>query len=489
MSDLSKQAGILSATEFFRFFIKTIIGIALARLITPSELGSYRQLFLIYSTFSTFLLLGIPQSILYFLPRCKNQQEQNKIISQTINVVSFLALGFAISIYLLRGLIADKFSNPNLDSLLLLYAIYPLFMFITQLYSSIMLGLKAPLRAAKFTVFAIFCDLFLILGVAYWTRNLYYIVWAVVASAFLQWLYARIKLWHYHRSQAPWDFSGFRVQLAYSIPLGLSSIIGMLSVQLDKFMISGFFSPEQFAVFSVGAMELPLIGILSNSVNSILLPHLSSGNPAEMGTLYSGAVRKNALIVFPITALFYLFAEPLMVFLYGAVYADAAIYFKIYLFALPLRIATYGIIFQAFGKTKIIMLNSLFVLIANFALNYLLILKMGMKGAALATVIVTWLSVIVYLVQMKSILKLKLKDYFPLEKIAKTLFVTMISSIIIIPVIRLIHIPLLSMFLGGVIFLMVYLLTGRWFGVILNYDLQTIVSLGKDILRSIDKRK
>ena len=70
--DRSKQAGILTTAEFIRFGFKTIIGIALARILLPVELGSYRQLFLIYSTFSTLLLLGIPQSILYFLPKLKH---------------------------------------------------------------------------------------------------------------------------------------------------------------------------------------------------------------------------------------------------------------------------------------------------------------------------------------------------------------------------------------------------------------------------------
>ncbi|MDD3235040.1 MAG: oligosaccharide flippase family protein, partial [Candidatus Cloacimonetes bacterium] len=167
MSELSKQAGMLSATEFFRFFVKSIIGIALARLITPAELGSYRQLFLIYSTFSTLLLLGIPQSLLYFLPKSKTAEDQKRIISRTLNIVSLLALIFAIAIFALKGFIAVKFNNPSLRPLLLIYAIYPLFIFITQLFSSIMLGLKRPLQAAKFTLFAVFTDFVLILGVAY----------------------------------------------------------------------------------------------------------------------------------------------------------------------------------------------------------------------------------------------------------------------------------------------------------------------------------
>lgn len=487
MSDLSRQAGFLSATEFFRFFIKTIIGIALARLITPGELGSFRQLFLIYSTFSTLLLLGIPQSMLYFLPRCGSLEDQRKIISRTLNIISLLAVLFTLAILLLRGTIAEKFNNPALEQLLLIYAIYPLFMFITQVFSSIMMGMKSPLRAAKFTIFAISTDAILIMGTAFFTRNLQLIVWAVIASAMLQWLYARIKLWQYSSLNLGWDWGKMREQFAYCLPLGLSTIIGTLSVQLDKFMISGFFSPQQFAVFSLGAMELPLVGILANSIYSVLLPQLSSGNPAQMGSLYSAAVRKNALLVFPITVLFFLFARPIMVFLYGSVYAEAALYFRIYLLALPVRIAIYDILFQASGKTKIIMLNSLLILCCNAMLNYLFIRLWGMQGAAIATVVVTWLSMLLYLLQMKGILKLQLRSFFPWTKIAKTCAAAMLASLTSLPVINFFSIPLLSMFLGGTVFVVVYLLLGRLFGVILDYDLQLISSMLKESASAVTR--
>lgn len=487
MSELSKQAGLLSATEFFRFFVKSLIGIALARLITPAELGSYRQLFLIYSTFSTLLLLGIPQSLLYFLPKSASAEAQKQIISRTLNIVSLLALLFALAIFALRGFIAVHFNNPDLKPLLLIYAIYPLFIFITQLFSSIMLGLKQPMQAAKFTLFALVTDFVLIMGVAYFTRDLGLIVWAVIASAFLQWLYARTKLWKFNCKLSPVLFTGFRAQLAYSVPLGLSSIVGVLGVQLDKFMISGFFGPDQFAVFSIGAMELPLIGILAYSVNSILLPHLSSRDPKLMGELYSGAVRKNALIVFPLAALFYMFAEPIMVFLYGAIYADAAVYFKIYLLILPLRIATYGIIFQAFGKTKVIMLNALFMLILNIVMNYFFIKAMGMKGAAYATVLVTWLSVGLYLFMMKRILKLHLRDYFPIVKVLRTALTTFIAAMICLPVIHITSVSILNMAIGGLLFTILYIVLGRLFGAILSCDVRLIMDIGKDMLAKVKR--
>ncbi|HPH93690.1 MAG TPA: oligosaccharide flippase family protein, partial [Candidatus Cloacimonas sp.] len=127
MSELPKQAGILSATEFFRLAVKAVVGISLARLLTPAELGSYRQLFLIYTTFSTLLLLGIPQSMLYFLPKAESPEKQNALISRCLNIISMLGLVFALCLLIFRGVIATLFHNPALEKLLIIYALYPAF--------------------------------------------------------------------------------------------------------------------------------------------------------------------------------------------------------------------------------------------------------------------------------------------------------------------------------------------------------------------------
>lgn len=481
MSKLSKQAGLLTAADFFRFFLKSLIGIALARLITPADLGTYRQLFLIYTTFSTLLLLGIPQSLLYFLPKAADEKSQTALIARTLNIVSLLGLLFALAMILFRHEVAYRFANPQIDRLLLLFAIYPVFMFVTQLYSSVMLGLKQAARAAKFILFAVGCDFFLILGTAIFTRNLDSIVVAVILSAFLQWIYAQVQLRKYHALFDTGIYAGLKEQLGYAIPLGLASIIGMLSMQLDKFMISGFFTPEQFAVFSIGAMELPLVGILANSVNSVLLPHLSSSDPRAMSELYCGAVRKNALIIFPLTALAFIFAKPIMIFLYGQIYAEAAVYFRIYLLILPLRIATYGILFQAFGKTKLIMVISIVTLLGNTVLNFFMIRAWGMQGAAYATVTVTWLAVLIYLLLIHTDLKLKLSMLFPIGKIIRTALLTIISALPVYALFMLIDSSLLRVIFGSGWFVLSYLVLGRLGGVILDCDLAFVKSILNDL--------
>ncbi len=487
MNDLSKQAGLLSLADFTRFFIKTLIGIALARLLSPTDLGSYRQLFLIYSTLSGILMLGFPQSMLYFLPKAGSRQEIKALITRTLNVISLLALLCAGIIFFSRNYIARSFNNPDLSRLLIIYSIYPIFIFITQLYNSVILGLKEPLKSARFIIFSVVCDLVLVLGVAFFTRDIRLIVWAVVASAAIQWLWAALHLRQYKGNLGRETFLGLKDQLSYTIPLGLSLLIGVLSVQLDKLMISSFFTPEQFAVFSLGAMELPLIGILINSVNAILLPNMSANNREQMGTIYSASVRKTAIFVFPLATVFFIFATEFMVFLYGNIYAEAAIYFRIYLLILPLRVATYGIIFQALGRTRLVMIDSIIMLIMNAVLNLFLIRIYGMQGAAIATVIVSWLIVLVYLGQIRLQLGFKLLKLFPLWSLLKNLLAAILPAIAVALLARHIASSFWRMILGGSLYMLLYFALGYWFKVILPYDLRLALDFGQGIMKKVKR--
>lgn len=483
MSQRSKQAGMITGTEFFRFGAKTLIGMALARILLPAELGTYRQLFLIYTTLSTLMLLGIPQSLLYFLPKIDDVQEQKRHIGKILNITGMMALLFSILLLIGKGMIANVFNNPQLSTLLVIYAIYPLFMFVTQIFNYAMLGMNRAASAARFTMVSVLTDLICVLGAAFFFRDLGAIVSAVVIAAFLQWLYARIQLCGYKGGYA-FDRAFLKQQFAYSLPLGLSAIIGMLSIQLDKLVISGFFTPEQFAVFSIGAMELPFVAIFNNSVNAVLLPGISGQNDREtFCQIFKGAVRKNALIIFPLTALFLLFSRPIIVFLYSARYLAAIPYFQVYLAILPLRIATFGVVFLAMGKTRYILYNSIITLSANLILNLILIRYMGMMGAALATVIVTWLAVGVYLYWLKYKLSFRLRDLAGIKPIFTTALSTIVAGASAYLAMRYIPNMLLSYAAGATCFAVVYYVAGRLTGAILPYDIQLAKSFVTGIIR------
>ena len=67
--DLSRRAIILIYGRAFSFFLSLLIPIVLSRLLLKEDYGSYQQLIVIYTIVQAVLLLGMPQSFLYYYPR------------------------------------------------------------------------------------------------------------------------------------------------------------------------------------------------------------------------------------------------------------------------------------------------------------------------------------------------------------------------------------------------------------------------------------
>lgn len=485
---LSKQAGLLSITDSLRFVVKTLVGIILARILSQADYGTYRQLFLIYATLSTVLLLGLPQSMLYFIPKLGDEEQRRSFIGRSIDLVSLLAIVMVTGVLIFRPLISRAFSNPQLLPLLLVFAFYPLYMFVNQIFSSVMLGMKQPLRLVKFSVFSMATDLVLILGSALLFRKLEVIVLGLVIAAFIQWIYARMGL-RKESSSYGFHWEDYKKQFRFSLPIGLSAIIGILAVQMDKIVISSFFDPAQYAVFSVGAMELPFIGILVNSVYSVILPAMSSSDsPEQMAQLYRGSVRKNALLIFPIAALFFVLSTDLMSFLYSVRYEGAAVYFRIYLFTLPIRVGIFGLIFQAVNRTKYIMQNAILTLVANLILNLVLVnTSLKMQGPAIATVIVTYLSSAVYLWLIHFRLKYSLKLMLPLSQLLRTMIAAILAGALVYPFLSILHHQLLRLSVIPIVFLILYLGIAYISKALLPYDLESISSGLKESLRKFKR--
>ena len=66
---------------------------------------------------------------------------------------------------------------------------------------------------------------------------------------------------------------GLLEQIRYAFPIGISSYIGIIGRQIDQYIISVFFSPQSFAVYSRGAMRVPVLSTIQCTVNDILMAY------------------------------------------------------------------------------------------------------------------------------------------------------------------------------------------------------------------------
>jgi O-antigen/teichoic acid export membrane protein len=95
-----------------------------------------------------------------------------------------------------------------------------------------------------------------------------------------------------------------RSQLSYALPLGGAALLYFLQMDLHHYVVSYRFGAATYAIYAVGSFQLPLVGILSDSVGSVLIPrvsHLQAYNDSQ-GILHllARASRKLAAVYFPL---------------------------------------------------------------------------------------------------------------------------------------------------------------------------------------------
>ena len=208
--------------------------------------------------------------------------------------------------------------------------------------------------------------------------------------------------------------SGALALLRYGFPLALTGLAGMFAFQFDRLVVSRNFTPALYAVYAIGAVELPLSVIVQQAVNVVLVPamtrHYAAGDMPGLTALWKRAIRRTSLVLFPTFVFFMLTAPETVRILYGAAYHESAVVFRIYLCLVPLRVATYGIITQAIGKTRVNLYGSFVLLATNAILVLALVGPLGLSGPAVATVLATFATAGYYLIRLRGILDLNLRS-------------------------------------------------------------------------------
>ena len=60
--------------------------------------------------------------------------------------------------------------------------------------------------------------------------------------------------------------AGVKEMVKFSLPLGMATMLGTISLQLDKVIVGTMCEPADFAAYALGAIEIPLIGIVTGSL-------------------------------------------------------------------------------------------------------------------------------------------------------------------------------------------------------------------------------
>jgi O-antigen/teichoic acid export membrane protein len=432
---LTRQAGALASGSFVAQVLGLVLLMVLTRLVAKDELGAYQQLQLIYGILSPLLIAGIPAALLYFIPRSEDPEHARAWIGQAYVLLGGIGAMVSIGIAVGRDPLSTALGNPALADALLVYSPQPFFAFIGGAMGTALVAIgRAGLAASIGALSGVFA-LVGVVGAASIEPDAAHMAAGLVAATMLYAAMATVVVYRtagiaVRRADLT---SGIRKLLAYGVPLAVTGLAGRLAWQFDRIVVSRDFTTAQFAVYVVGAVELPLTAIIQQSVNAVLVPamarHYAAGDIAGMAALWHRAIRRTSLILLPAFIFFMLTAEQTIRVLFGANYQGSADVFRIYLLLVPVRVATYGIITQAIGRTGINLSGSVVLLVANAVLVLALVGPLGLIGPALGTVLATLVLVVYYLVRLRRILDMSIRTLLPWPLLSANLAVSAVAGI------------------------------------------------------------
>ncbi|NQT04252.1 MAG: oligosaccharide flippase family protein [Planctomycetes bacterium] len=432
------KAGILASGSFLTTCVRLISAVVLARLLSMYDYATYRQTLLAYAFISPLLMLGLPQALYYFLPG--ENKRPRTVLVENLLLLSFMAGLFTL--FLLFGgnrLLAWRFNNPDIARTLLILAPYPLFMLPASAFGACLITRDRVKQVAVFNVLSRLFMLGTVLtAVLIWRTPAAAIVGTVVGAGIVLLPALKLMFTACNVGSLLPSTKGMWSQLKYAVPLGLAGIIGTISLSLDKMIVSSMCSPEQFAVYVNGAIEIPLIGVLTGSVIAVLVPDFvrmyKADQYQELRALWHRAMVRCLAILLPAMGFILVMAPEIMRVLFSAKYENSAYPFRIYALMLPIRSTSFGAVLMATNHTRTITIGSLLGLIANGVLSVLFVYFIGPIGAAWATVLSVFGLALFYSYIIRGYLQFNGKSMLPWKSIVQLFVAVVLPTLIVITI-------------------------------------------------------
>jgi O-antigen/teichoic acid export membrane protein len=220
------------------------------------------------------------------------------------------------------------------------------------------------------------------------------------------------------------DWRMLRDQLSYALPLGAAGILMMVQTDLHNYFVSNRFGPALFAVYALGTLQLPLMGLIQEATNSVLITRVSilqkHNESREIVWLLARAARKLAAVYFPVYVFLMVAGREFIRVLFTARFADSWPIFAVNLTLLPLGIVLLDPLYRAFERERYFLLRLRLGLAALLILMlWLFTSRAGLLGVIAMVVIAAITERTVMAIHFGRLLGVTFHDVFLLRDIGK----------------------------------------------------------------------
>lgn len=429
-NSIGKSAIHLTSAKVLTTLLALVSSMLLSRFRTVEEYGTYSQMIITITLATSLFMLGLPNSTNYFLALAETKEERHHFLSVYYSFSTILCMMIGAVLVAALPLIEGYFKNDTIHHFAFFLAIYPWAHISIVSVSNVMVvyGKTVKLMAINIATTAVSLLSVLLIRILNLTFTDYIIAFLagnVLIAVWIYWIVNHLD----GRLSFSMDRKWIRKILAYSIPIGLASVVGTFTVEIDKLMIGHLVDTEGLAYYSNAGKELPL-AIVSSALTAVLLPQMArklKANDADGAVaLWGEAVKLSYMIICFFAAACVAFAPQVMTFLYSEKYLPGVSVFRVYSLVLLLRCTYFGMALSSSGKTKLILWSSIASLVLNIILNYLLYLLLGFIGPAVASFLSIFLVNLAQLLFSGKLLGISFPRIFPWKSLGK---ITAINAI------------------------------------------------------------
>lgn len=432
-TSLGSDAVKLTTSKIIVLVISLVSGMLLSRFRTLEEYGTYSQLIMVINLVTTIFMMGLPNSLNFFLARSDTKEERSSFLSVYYSLSSILSFIVGAILVAITPLLVEIFHNPLIKNFIYFLAVYPWTKIICSSVENVLIVHKKSNLILVYRVMNSVSLLGIILLVQFcqWTFSIYILLYLAVSVLFAILVIIIVKNITVGLRFA-FDKSLIKKILIFSIPIGLATMVGTLNHELDKFVIGNLLGTEQLAIYTNASREMP-ITIVASSITAVLLPQiarlLKNDRNEEAISLWGNATQIAFKVMCFCSAALFVFAPEVMTVLYSEKYLAGVSVFRVYSLVLLLRCTYFGMILSSAGKTRLIFYSSLASLGLNLVLNYLFFGLFGFIGPAIATFIAILTIQIAQLLSTCKVLRVNFSKVFPWKPLFYILLKNAVFSI------------------------------------------------------------
>jgi O-antigen/teichoic acid export membrane protein len=464
-----------SLVVFVGVLLSKILGylhrIVIARYFGSSEYGTYLLAIAILAWIGLFASFGLPEGVLRYLSIFRGKSELSKarlILKFSAKVLVVTGIIGGVVLYFASDYIAiNILDTPTLSIYLKLFSfIVPITLINNILLSSLRAFEKITWYSFLFNIFQSFSRLALLVVFILFGLESKAIVYsyALTAAILLVFAYAAFRYLiagQLVREEVP-KTAAKRVKrelVSYSWPLMLFGAMGSFLYWADSVIIGYLLDASWVGIYNAAVPIAALMAFVPELFIQLFFPLISkyiARNNMELVKEVSKQIGKWIVVAnLPVFIILFLFPGTAINVLFGPEYLVAEN---------ALRILAVGTLFSSFfivsqnllnaaGKSRVVMYNILAVLVFNIALNIILIPRLGINGAAIATASSMLLSSALLLIQTKRYLGL-----IPFRRnMFGTILISIIPALVIVIARQFVEITLFTLIILGITFVMLYI--------------------------------